>query len=462
MPRERALNPAPMQSATRFGCVLLFVYLLLITAWAVSDASAFACLPLDDCQCDEQAEFDEGEGCESPGEEESATCRHLNRIVFGDCFTERTGVYTEGWIQQGFTWNPDAPADRFNGPILQNDRANEYQLNQLFLVLAREADTESDSVSLGFRADMAYGTDSFFFQALGLDDRIVSDSASRFYKLAFPQLYAEVYTPIGPGITFQIGKWYTPVGYETGLATEDFFYSKTFGFNTTPYAHTGIQASFDLTDQWSTSHGLHRGTDTWEDNNNALGYCGSVWWTSLDEQTTLTFAINLGPEQDERADWLDLDGAPGPDAPGESLNRVVYALTLERQISDRLLYVVCHDYFFQDGSTNYGIADAEAYGIAQYLIFDWCDHLSVGARIELFRDDDGFTTEGYRSLSPGGTGLFTDLTLGLQYRPTDCLMIRPEVRWDWQDRDDPTTQPAYNAATSNNQFLFSIDAVLRF
>ncbi|MEM1069692.1 MAG: hypothetical protein AAGI63_12400, partial [Planctomycetota bacterium] len=34
------------------------------------------------------------------------------------------GLEWEGWLEQGFSWNPDSPADRFNGPVNQNDRAN--------------------------------------------------------------------------------------------------------------------------------------------------------------------------------------------------------------------------------------------------------------------------------------------------------------------------------------------------
>ena len=367
----------------------------------------------------------------------------------------------EGWLEQGFSWNPDQPADRFNGPVLQNDRANEYQLNQLYLIAARPADTDSDSLSLGFQTDLLYGTDAFFYQALGLDDHFVSDRASRFYKLTIPQLYAELYAPIGRGVTVQLGKWYALVGYETGLATGDFFYSKTIGFNPTPYSHTGILATFELSDRLSTSHGLHRGSDVWEDNNNNLGYTASVTWQH-DEANSLYFAINTGPEQDERADFQDLDGSPGPDAPGENLNRVVYSLTYERQISDRWSYVMNHDYFFQAGSQKFGIQQAEAYGVAQYLTYQHREQLAAGLRLEIYRDDDGFVGSGFRSANEAAAGVYTNLTCGLQIRPRSCLLVRPEIRWDWQHRDDEADTPAFDSGTSDHQFLFATDAVIQF
>ncbi|PHS02279.1 MAG: hypothetical protein COA78_21585 [Blastopirellula sp.] len=395
-------------------------------------------------------------------EAELDNCGRLNRWVLGDSFTEQTGLFIEGWLAQGFTWNPDNPTDKYNGPVGQNDRANEYQLNQLYLIAGRAVDTECNSLSLGFQSDIIYGTDAFFFQSLGLDDQIVSDSSNRFYKLAIPQLYADIFVPIGTGVTFRIGKWYALVGYETGLATEDFFYSKSMGFNITAYSHTGVLASFNLSDQISTSHGLHRGSDVWEDNNNELGYTGGITWTSLDEATALTFAINLGPEQDERADWQDIDGNPGPDSPGENLNRVTYSLSLDRELTDRLSYALVHDYFYQQGSSTYGIENAEAYGVTQYLIYQHCDELAAGLRLEVYRDDDGFVGSGFRSGNAAAPGIYTNLSMGLQLRPCECLLFRPEIRWDWQDRDDPTATPAFNAGLSNNQLLLSVDAVMKF
>lgn len=408
----------------------------------------------------ENEDEEEDEGGES--EEDVNPCNRLNRWLIGDEFTERTGFQVQGWLQQGFTWNPDSPVDRFNGPVTQNDRSNEYQLNQFYLSAFRSVNRDSDRLSFGFQSDMIYGTDAAFFHSLGIDDRLVSDGASRFYKLALPQLYAEVYTPILPGVTFQIGKWYTAVGYETGLATEDFFYSNSISFLATPYSHTGILANFDLSEQLSASHGLHRGSDVWNDNNNNLGYVGSLTWTSLDESSVLTFALNTGPEQDESVDWQDLDGAPGPDSPGERLNRVVYSISLEKQLCDHLNYTVVHDYFYQEGSAVHGIQAAEAYGATQYLTYDVDDFLSAGVRLEIYRDDDGFVASGCRSENPASAGVYTNLTMGLQYRPRPCLVIRPEVRWDWQNRDRAADPPAFDGGTSSSQFLFALDATCRF
>jgi hypothetical protein len=37
-----------------------------------------------------------------------------------------------GWLAQSYVWNPYRPVDRFNGPATWNDRANDYQMKELF------------------------------------------------------------------------------------------------------------------------------------------------------------------------------------------------------------------------------------------------------------------------------------------------------------------------------------------
>ena len=78
------------------------------------------------------------------------------------------------------------------------------------------------------------------------------------------------------------------------------------------------------------------------------------------------------------------------------------------------------------------------------------------------RDDDGQFIYGFRSLSPPAAGTYTNLTLGLNIRCGKHAVLRPEVRWDWQNRDDPSDPPAFRDARSDRQFLFATDLVVVF
>lgn len=46
------------------------------------------------------------------------------------CVLQCLGIKASGWLQAGITFNAEDPADRFNGPILMNDRDGEFQMHQ--------------------------------------------------------------------------------------------------------------------------------------------------------------------------------------------------------------------------------------------------------------------------------------------------------------------------------------------
>ena len=100
------------------------------------------------------------------------------------------GVTVGGWVSGGIAGNPDDPRDNYNGPVTFGDRANEVHANQLYGYIEKAVDTEAGKWDFGFRADILYGTDARFTQQYNFDEQIIGADYS-FYKLAFPQVYAE-------------------------------------------------------------------------------------------------------------------------------------------------------------------------------------------------------------------------------------------------------------------------------
>ncbi|MBT3335746.1 MAG: outer membrane beta-barrel protein, partial [Methylococcales bacterium] len=119
--------------------------------------------------------------------------------INGTKITQDLGIDFGGWVSAGFAWNTGDPSDNRNGPVTFNDRDLEFQMNQLNLFISEEA-TAGDNYDLGFRADVLFGTDANYTQATGLDDKLIPNMSSR-YDLAIPQVYAELYAPIGNGVT---------------------------------------------------------------------------------------------------------------------------------------------------------------------------------------------------------------------------------------------------------------------
>jgi hypothetical protein len=187
-----------------------------------------------------------------------AVARLLNRILNRNRF----GFDFYGYLDQGVTLNPDSPNDRINGPVLSNYRSNDYQMNGLYMVGERKIDPNSCHAQIGGRVDMIYGTDAACGLSLGLDDEIVSEDTSRFYRLAFPQIYANMFLPVGTGVSFKVGHFYSPVGNEWLIATENFFYSHFYSWNIQPGTHTGVLAEFKLTDSIDVQFGPNLGWNT--------------------------------------------------------------------------------------------------------------------------------------------------------------------------------------------------------
>lgn len=158
-------------------------------------------------------------------------------------FSRRLQLTVDGWANFGFSYNPSAPSDSYNGPVTFNDRAGEMQMHQLYLSVERRIDKLPGDWAIGGRTDVLFGSDAQFAQALGTPqghwDRQLT--GNRFYNAALPQAYAELYAPWGNGVTAKIGHFYTIIGNESVMAPDNFFYSHSYTMQYgEPFTHTGI------------------------------------------------------------------------------------------------------------------------------------------------------------------------------------------------------------------------------
>ena len=370
---------------------------------------------------------------------EEAELNPLSKYTLGEEIANDTGLNLRGWLSSGATFNGEG--SNYNGTLSFNDRSNEFQLNQLYIVAERAIDKTSESFDLGGRVDVTYGTDSAFTTALGWDDKI--SSSKDFYKLALPQAYVEAFLPIGSGLTVKAGHFYTLIGYEVVTAPDNFFYSHAYTMQYgEPFTHTGVLASYVFDEAVTVTAGVTKGWDNFEDASKSESFLGSLSWASDD--TSVTLAVTSGNE------------APG-------LNRTMYSLVIAHQLCNGLKYVLQHDYgYSEDGSGVIPGDAAQWYGLNQYLTYEVSEDLSVGARVEWFRDDDGSRVVGLRSGTGGGKADYYGLTLGINYSPTSFIKIRPEVRYDYQYRDESSNSAAFDEGGSINQWTGAVDFIIQF
>lgn len=152
-------------------------------------------------------------------------------------FIDETRIKLGGWINGGATFNP-SQTNGYNGPVIFADQANQFQLNQFNLFVQRPVVSTGQTWDFGGRVDFMFGTDAIFTQAFGVPTFDVNSgeprsrnnwdldlccASTRTYGIALPQTYLEVYAPIGNGLNVKIGHFYTPTGFETVPAPDNFF-----------------------------------------------------------------------------------------------------------------------------------------------------------------------------------------------------------------------------------------------
>jgi hypothetical protein len=384
---------------------------------------------------------------------------------------KNNGIVVGGWANAGITYNAAGSDNGFNGPVTFGDRHSEVQLNQLNLFVQRAVATEGTGWDFGGRFDVMFGTDSIFTQAYGVpvydlnrldgngnlipmnrnhwDLNFLGSANNRFYDLALPQAYVESYVPIGNGLNVKAGHFYTPIGYETVPAPDNFFYTHAYTMQFgEPFTHTGIMGNYAVNANWSVMGGATTGSSTggWDGGfDKQLGNWGGLagaTWTSTDKGTSANISGTFSETSEHSSKAWGL-----------------YSIVVKHNITDKTHLVLQHDHGFANGVlTAAGIKDAQWYGINMHLTYDVTDKVAAGIRTEWFRDQNGFRV-GYPARTFAGTNGGTSyyaVTAGVTYKPTTWLNLRPNVRYDWADGSRPFGN------NKQDQFLFSTDFTINF
>jgi hypothetical protein len=382
----------------------------------------------------------------APCYSECGTCGAARRCRPSEAWTlpqprllECRGITIGGWIDQGIGVVANQPVDQFNGPVTFVDRDGQWQVNQVWLYMERKVDTGGHGWDIGGRIDLVYGTDARFTQAA---DGLEADwgQTQRFYQAALPQFYLDV--GYNDWIV-RMGHFYTIIGYEVVAAPDNFFYSHAYTMQYgEPFTHTGMLVMRDV-GPFSLTAGFHRGNDQFNDTDghDALNFLGGVSWTNPAENLSLAFAVSATED-------------------GPGIGTTIYSIVGTLDLTDRLTYVIQHDYGQSTGLPNMA-RTVEWYGVNQYCLYDINDTWAAGARFEWFRDDDGARVAGLGNgnLAAGPfAGDFYELTFGLNWKPHPNIIVRPEVRWDWFDG----TGLPYDAGDRDDQFLWACDVICTF
>ncbi|HKP04359.1 MAG TPA: porin [Chthoniobacterales bacterium] len=369
---------------------------------------------------------------------------------------EKAGFKISGWIESGFTGNFDSPRDNQNFGRLLDDRSNEFVMNQAAITAERVFNSKLD-FDWGFKIQLLYGTDARYIHSLGMP---FDQAGTGLYQGDVPEAYLILHGggEGKKGVELQLGKFISLEGAEYVAPVENPFYSHTYMFNFgIPTSHTGALMTIHANETLDFMAGVTRGVNTAiDDNNDAPAFHGGVKVVLDGGKIEVVASTHIGPE------------THGDNSDPRYFNDVVITWR-----EGNFKFITNLNYVRDD------LEDAEAYGVAQYLIYSINKKLSVGIRGELWRDDDGFyvgqyadpsdltrSVNGEPTIDPRTIGgeptTYGALTIGLNIdlplsKPLERLIIRPELRVDHAFDGRP-----FNDSSDDTMFTAAIDAIVTF
>ena len=311
------------------------------------------------------------------------------------------GINFGGWIQMGYHSGVTPNASDVYDAGSFNNHPHRINLHQGWLFAEKVADG-SCGMDWGFRADLMYGVDAADTQAFGNPEGnwdYLNGWDHGQYGFAMPQLYAEV---ASGDWSVKVGHFFTLIGYEVVTAPDNFFYSHALTmFNSEPFTHTGAIGTYSVTDDTSVYAGWTAGWDTGFDSLNGGSNFLGGFSTPLTDDITFTYMTTAGD-----FGWRN--------------NGYSHSLVFDATLTDDLNYVLQSDLVDTNSparaSQSAFAGPGEELGINQYLFYTVDDNVKVGTRVEWWKRD--------------GNSQYA-ATFGVNVKPMDNVIIRPEYRHDW-------------------------------
>ena len=291
-----------------------------------------------------------------------------------------------------------------------NDRVFDFKRNEamfhaLDLQLAKTPDE-----GFGGLLDLTIGKDADTIAAYGTISKTKGPANGANHYFDVTQAYAHF--GAAP-FTIIAGKYVTLAGAEVIKSDGDTNYSRSilFGY-AIPFSHTGVRATWKLSDSLSLIAGVNQGWDAVSDpNTSKTAELGATFAPS--KEMSFAAAYYGGKELVSNYPKSDADGM-------RNLVDLVGTFTL----SEQLTLILNYDYGTQE-KAGLGGGKAKWSGLTGYLNYQLNEQWRVSLRAEYFDDTDGYRTGVVQKWKEG--------TVTLAYLPAKAWEVRGEFRADKSD-----------------------------
>lgn len=368
-----------------------------------------------------------------------------------------------------------------NTNYLHNARQTDAQLNQLYLNLGKKLSKRGWDV--GGQVDFMYGTDARYVQSQGMEygaGRGAWDGGD--YYTALPQMFVEVGYD---NVSVKAGKFLNPMGHNSVLSTDRFFYTLSDSFAMTPVTQSGVLATWEANKKLSVFGGWTSGymsdygiMNGWGSSANYLSRADSFFDSSdnnaflggfefkLNKRVNVRYAVLIGKDETTPPDNVlfnvnenDRDYFMQSLVVDVKLNRkwdYTFEWTLRNEKNEGT-FNEREDKFYWGG-----------YGINQELIYKYNKKWSFGLRAEwvhLYESNHYWNSQVPQEPVRGAFDCEKySFVLGANWSPRSWILVRPELRYDKFDGVSPYYERWDGALGRNRdkQLSGGVSAIVKF
>jgi hypothetical protein len=316
-----------------------------------------------------------------------------------DKVLEASGISVSGYIDAGYTYankNIDPVTGGFSTRVFDQQN-NSFGLNQFGLTVAKQP-----KEGFGGLVNLTVGRDAEFIHS-GPEGASPGAPGSSMFDVT--QAYLQY---AGGPLTVIAGKFATLSGTEVIASTGNTNISRSMLFGAVPFTHTGVRATWALSDTVSLIAGVNNGWDQLTDANKGK---------------TVELGATLNPIKPLTIALSGYSGKEGT-APNEgtktSINAVASYTIIDPLSVGLEVLAVSQD--------NVGGKKAKYNGVAGYVTYMFMPKLRGVLRIESFDDKNGFHFA--PAAFPTSDTKYKEVTATVSFLASDSFEARAEVRRD--------------------------------
>lgn len=330
--------------------------------------------------------------------------------------TSLSSTTLSGYVDTSAVWkfgtgNANMPGRVYDGPDVQDG----FNLNVVSLSLTKPL--EGDGWAAGYNVQLLFGP--------GATKRGTGSLIGGGGDVAFNEAVVLLRVPVGNGIDFKIGQFGTYNGYEAYDTYKNPNWSRSYGFYIESSAHTGISASYQVSDVLAFSVGVgniagfNNQVDAKTSIESKKAYLGIVTLTAPESMGflsggTLSAGYTYG-------DAMSPGTVSGTALPGRYSQGNLYVGGAIPLPVTGLSLGAAYDY--TSGSAFEG---SYANALAGYLSWQATEKLKVNGRVDYAWGSDG----AYGYSSSEGKNELISFTGTVDYSLWQNVISRVELRWD--------------------------------